>query len=77
MKPAWTPERRLSRARFLLATREAVLADFEIALIRDAYQRVSKGLGRLTEAERQVVDGALEAMLAAPAQAVHPLEAAA
>lgn len=58
----------LIRANALAHLRAEVLADFELATVREAHDRVVFRGGVLTEAERQVVQEAVDAMLSAPRQ---------
>lgn len=57
----------LTRAKALLWRRAEVLADFEADTIREAHARVARG-GAMSAAERQVVEDATAAMLAAGTQ---------
>lgn len=58
----------LIRANALMHSRGDVLADFEADLVREAHDRVVHGVGVLADAERVIVQDALDAMLAAPRQ---------
>lgn len=58
----------LTRAKALLWRRDEVLADFEAETVREAYARVVVGGGVMSAGERQVVEDATAAMLAAGTQ---------
>lgn len=64
--PRWL----LIRARHLDISRGEVLAEFERTVIAEAHQRVVREGGVLTPAERQVVEDAVDAMVAAGRQGV-------
>lgn len=60
--------RMIVTAHTLAYTRADVLADFELELVQDVYQRVQIGGGLPTAEEMRVIEDARAAMLAAPRQ---------
>jgi hypothetical protein len=68
----------INQARTLLISRAEVLADFEADLIGEVWSRIRRdaaALAAVTTAEWQVIEDAVSAMLAAPAQAIQGVAA--